>query len=119
MNLKKVGMLENVKYREDAVVYDSENIARCMKCNGGGNYMNELRIRKLVPCECMKLMGFSKTQYEDISNFNDSAVYHVSGDSIVTTCLIALFGELTDLDYRHIINDYIEKEILEIGSRTI
>ena len=34
--LKKVGMLENVKYREDAVVYDSESIARCMKCNGGG-----------------------------------------------------------------------------------
>ena len=80
---------------------------------------SNLRIRKLIPLECMKLMGFSKKQYNDISNFNDSAIYHVSGDSIVVTCLMALFGELTDLDYRKIINDYIEKEIIEIGSRTI
>lgn len=81
--------------------------------------MNELRIRKLVPKECMKLMGFSQKQYNDISNFTDSAIYHVAGDSIVTTCLIALFGELTDLDYRKIINDYVEKEVIEIGGRTI
>lgn len=37
--LKKIGMLSNVKYREDAVVYDIKGIARCIKCNGGGNYL--------------------------------------------------------------------------------
>ena len=73
---------------------------------------SNLRIRKLVPLECMRLMGFSKTQYKDISNFSDSAIYHVAGDSIVTTCLVALFGELTDLDYRNIIKEYVEKEII-------
>ena len=78
---------------------------------------SNLRIRKLVPLECMRLMGFSKTQYKDISNFNDSAIYHVAGDSIVTTCLVALFGELTDLDYRNIIKDYVEKEIINGDKR--
>lgn len=36
MKLKKVGILTNVKYKEDQVVYDSNYIARCVKCNGGG-----------------------------------------------------------------------------------
>ena len=73
---------------------------------------SNLRIRKLIPLECMKLMGFSKKQYADISNFNDGAIYHVAGDSIAIPCLIALFGELTDINYRQVINDYIEKEII-------
>ena len=32
-------MLKGVIYREDAVVYDSNYIARTIKCNGGGNYI--------------------------------------------------------------------------------
>ena len=40
IKLRKVGMLKGVKYREDAVVYDSNGLARTMKCNGGGgNYI--------------------------------------------------------------------------------
>ena len=39
IKLKKVGMLKGVIYREDAVVYDSKGLARCIKCNGGGNYL--------------------------------------------------------------------------------
>lgn len=35
IKLKKVGMLKGVIYREDAVVYDSNGLARTMKCNGG------------------------------------------------------------------------------------
>lgn len=110
MNLKKVGMLENVKYREDAVVYDSEHIARCMKCNGGGNYMNDLRIRKLTPLECLKLQGFSEEDYRAISKrFGDSAIYHVAGDSIsVSTLMAGVFGTMTNIDYRKATQDYVE-----------
>lgn len=77
--------------------------------------MSDLAIRKLTPKETLNLMGFSGNDYDNIKEWNDSAIYHVSGDSIVVTCLMALFGELTDLDYRKIINDYIESEVINNG----
>ena len=126
MELKKVGMLKGVKYREDAVVYDSDNVARTMKCNGGGNYtlgslslslsrrgkinMQQLRIRKLTPLECLKLQGFSEDDYKAIAKrFPPSAIYHVAGDSItVSTLMAGVFGTMTNLDYRKITQDYVE-----------
>lgn len=79
--------------------------------SGGGS---KLKIRKLTPKECIRLMGFTDEDYESMRSIGmtDSAIYHMAGDSIVVPVLIALFGELTDLDYRSIINDYVEKEIL-------
>ena len=110
MELKKVGMLKGVKYREDAVVYDSDNVARTMKCNGGGNYMSDLRIRKLTPLECLKLQGFTQDDYEAISKrFPPSAIYHVAGDSISVSTLVAgVFGTMTNLDHRKITEEYVE-----------
>lgn len=73
-----------------------------------------LRIRKLTPLECLKLQGFSKDNYESIKkDFTDSAIYHVAGDSITTTVLMALFGELTDIDYRKAIENYISNLVGE------
>lgn len=31
--------LTNVKYKQDKIVYDSKYLARCIKTNGGGNYL--------------------------------------------------------------------------------
>jgi len=79
-----------------------------MKKNGGGNSMNKLRIRKLTPLECLKLQGFNEDDYNAIKDqFSDSAIYHVAGDSITTTILVAIFGELTNVDYRSTIQDYV------------
>jgi hypothetical protein len=53
-------------------------------------------------------MGFSQEDWESVKEqFGDTALYHVAGDSIVTTCLISIFGSMTDLDYRKIIKDYV------------
>lgn len=72
---------------------------------------NELRIRKLTPCECIKLMGFERKDYESLVEYglSDSAIYHCSGDSIVTTSLVGLFGTMTNKDYEQIIKDYTER----------
>ena len=71
--------------------------------------MSKLRIRKLTPLECLKLQGFSEEDYNAIKEkFSDSAIYHVAGDSITVSTLMALFGELTDIDYRKSINEYVE-----------
>lgn len=70
-----------------------------------------LRIRKLTPCECIKLMGFERKDYESLVEYglSDSAIYHCAGDSIVATVLVGLFGTMTNKDYEQIIKDYAER----------
>lgn len=75
------------------------------------------RIRKLTPLECMRLMGFGNEDYKAMReiNMSDMAIYHMSGDSIVVCVLISIFYPLlfNDNNYKEIINNYIEKEIVE------
>ena len=80
--------------------------------------MDQLAIRKLTPLECLKLQGFTEEDYNAIKDkFSDSAIYHVAGDSITVSTLIAgVFGPMTNLDYRQVAKDYVEKEIINNGS---
>jgi len=56
---------------------------------------NDLRIRKLTPRECYRLMGFSdEAFYSAQPNQSNSSLYHQAGDSIVVNVLMGLFGEL-------------------------
>ena len=76
-----------------------------------------LRIRKLTPLECMRLMGFGNQDYKAMReiNMSDMAIYHMTGDSIVVCVLIAIFYPLlfNDNNYKEIIKNYIAKEIVE------
>lgn len=58
------------------------------------------RVRKLTPTENLRLQAVKN---EDIKNIrkhqSDSSLYHLAGDSITTTVLMAIFGELLDIDY--------------------
>lgn len=57
--------------------------------------MNDLKIRKLTPRECFRLMGVKDEDYDKIAkNQSDSSLYHLAGDSIVVNVLIAIFKEL-------------------------
>ena len=81
----------------------------------------ELRIRKLTPSECLKLMGFTQTDYLALKEIGmtDSAIYHMAGDSIITTCLVALLNPFVNEEHEHIeiINRYVEREIVN-GDKT-
>lgn len=74
---------------------------------------NSLRIRKLTPKECYRLMGFQDCDYQACKDIgmSDSAIYHIAGDSIVVSCLIALFSPLFNEPSKHreIIKDYVER----------
>ena len=62
---------------------------------------NNLRIRKLTPRECGRLMGIKDEDIDLIlENQTNASAYHLFGDSIVTTCLMAMFGKLIDVDYK-------------------
>jgi len=56
---------------------------------------NDLRIRKLTPKECWRLMGFDDIDFEKAAQVNSNAqLYKQAGNSIVVNVLEAIFKEL-------------------------
>ena len=56
---------------------------------------DNLRIRKLTPKECFRLMGFDDEDFEKVSQVNSNAqLYKQAGNSIVVQVLEAIFREL-------------------------
>lgn len=87
-------------------VYDSNGIATCCATSNFfmPNYTDSLRIRKLTPKECWRLMGFDDVDFEKAEKINSNTqLYKQAGNSIVVNVLEAIFKELfrehiTDLD---------------------
>ena len=65
---------------------------------GGGNvpiYKMNLRIRKLTPKECWRLMGFDDEDFEKASQVNSNTqLYKQAGNSICVPVLMAILKEL-------------------------
>lgn len=60
-----------------------------------GVVVNNLRIRKLTPKECWRLMGVRDEDYENVTkNQSNASLYHLAGDSIVVNVLMAIFKQL-------------------------
>ena len=86
-------------YQQDRI-YD-ENVAISVTTAFNPYYKNNLRIRKLTPKECFRLMGVKDEDFENVAkNQSNRSLYHLAGDSIVTTCLMAIFGELLGIDWK-------------------
>lgn len=57
--------------------------------------MNNLRIRKLTPKECWRLMGFDDEDYKKASKVNSNTqLYKQAGNSIVVNVLEAILTNL-------------------------
>lgn len=55
---------------------------------------NDLRIRKLTPKECYRLMGFSDDDFDKVEKINsNSQLYKQAGNSIVVNVLMAIFKQ--------------------------
>ena len=66
-----------------------------------GVVSSDLRIRKLTPKECGRLMNVKDEDIDKLlSNQSNASAYHLFGDSICTNVLMAIFGELLDIDWR-------------------
>lgn len=60
-----------------------------------GVVMNDLRIRKLTPKECFRLMGFDDEDYEKAANVNSNTqLYKQAGNSIVVNVLEEILRNL-------------------------
>ena len=87
---------------------DENGVALTVACAETGKVLtNNLRIRKLTPRECMRLMGVKDSDSCKIKQ-SDASIYHLAGDSIVTTCLMGIFGELLGIDYKSKIEELVE-----------
>ncbi len=59
-----------------------------------GVVYNDLRIRKLTPKECFRLMGVKDEDFEKcVKNQSNASLYHLAGDSIVVDVLCHLFKQ--------------------------
>lgn len=97
-------------YESARRVYDPEKVSPSICTHSGGNQeekflMNDLRIRKLTPTECFRLMGVKNEDSEKLANMSNSTKYHLAGDSIVTTVLMAIFGELLEVEWKGKVNN--------------
>lgn len=78
-------------------VFSDEGLAPTLTTNKGeGNkILSNLRIRKLTPKECFRLMGFNDSDYEAASEVvSNSQMYKQTGNSIVVDVLYYILVEL-------------------------
>jgi len=80
----------------DTRAWKEEKVSETL-CTRGSTKVatNNLRIRKLTPRECFRLMGVKDGDFDKVKkNQSDSSLYHLAGDSIVVNVLMAIFKEL-------------------------
>lgn len=70
-----------------------------------------LRIRKLTPRECFRLMGVRDENFERIAKSQSNAsLYHLAGDSIVVAVLVAVLSHFVDgFDFNQYIYDFYKQ----------
>lgn len=61
-----------------------------------GTLTEDMRIRKLTPRECWRLMGFSDEDFDKAkaAGISDTQLYKQAGNSIVVDVLMAIFRSL-------------------------
>ena len=62
--------------------------------NDVGVVTKSLRIRKLTPLECFRLMGFSDEDFNKIVGISNTQLYKMAGNSIVVNVLVHIFKSL-------------------------
>lgn len=80
-------------YQQDRIYDDKCAISVTTSFNP--YYKDNLRIRKLTPKECFRLMGVKDQDFEKIAqNQSNASLYHLAGDSIVVNVLMAIFKKM-------------------------
>ena len=81
--------------REPHIEQKDDGLSHNLRTGGQTMVTNNVRIRKLTPRECWRLMGFEDEDYEKAQEVNsDTQLYKQAGNSIVVQVLQAIFGEM-------------------------
>ena len=97
-NIVKTGQFDNPQRGR---IYDPDGLAPTLNTVSGGGLEPKIfetkpyvRIRKLTPRECFRLMGFSDDDFDKIKGISNSQLYKMAGNSIVVNVLTEIFKEL-------------------------
>lgn len=83
-------------------IYDQNGACPTIRANSGGHneiktvvVETDIRVRKLTPKECWRLMGFDDDSFDRAAQkVSNSQLYKQAGNSIVVDVLMAIFGEM-------------------------
>ena len=79
-------------------VYSPDGVSQTLRAGihgyAMGNIEHNLRIRKLTPLECFRLMGFDDEDFNKITGISNTQLYKQAGNSIVVDVLVHLFESL-------------------------
>lgn len=90
-----VNISSRMKYQRGNVQKESIQTLTTSGGNDRGVILNDLRIRKLTPKECWRLMGFDDEDFEKAVKVNSNTqLYKQAGNSIVVNVLEAILKEL-------------------------
>lgn len=90
-----VDISSRMQYHRGNVQSQSIQTIDCTGGEGHGVVMPGLRIRKLTPKECWRLMGFDDESFEKAQLHNSNTqLYKQAGNSIVVNVLMAIFEKL-------------------------
>ena len=95
-----IDISSRMEYHRGTVQKGKTQTLTTMGGENNGVVLNDLRIRKLTPRECGRLMNVKDEDIDKIlKNQSDSSAYHLFGDSICTNVLMAIFGQLLDIEW--------------------
>ena len=118
-----IGSLNKYGFLQADSVWDSNGVSPTILAHLQGQIGHQVNIlvvdeltecfsiRKLTEGECMRLMGFAEGDTKAMRNagLTKANIYHSSGDTIVTTVLVALLGSLIGMDYDTKISQWAER----------
>ena len=86
---------DTMGFEQEPRLYD-DNCPSLRSSRSGLKTISNYRIRKLTPKECLRLMGFSDSDYDKLkaAGMSDTQIYKVCGNSIVTTVPKSIFSSL-------------------------
>lgn len=97
--LRQVATLEMKATESIKRVYSKDGLCPTLTTMGGGHREPKIledngKVRKLTPCECWKLMGFTEEDFQKVSYLSNTQLYKQAGNSI---CVNVLESVLLDL----------------------
>lgn len=85
-----------IRKDQDSIGTINTNIGNSSSRTGYKLIENNLRIRKLTPKECWRLMGFDDEDFYKVKGVSNTQLYKQAGNSIVVDVLVYLFKELKE-----------------------
>lgn len=103
----------SIDYRRTPAFYRSpmKNISITLLANKTGlGYSTQEKYFFYSTQDCFRLMGVKNEDYKKLKKAQSkSSLFHLAGDSIVTTCLMAIFGKMFNVDYESKIEELTKK----------